>query len=27
VDEDAEVEAKVRKQVSTLVERFPLYAD
>ncbi|GLK67440.1 serine hydroxymethyltransferase [Hansschlegelia plantiphila] len=27
VEEDAEVEAKVRKQVSSLVERFPLYAD
>ena len=27
VEEDAEVEAKVRKQVSELVERFPLYAD
>lgn len=26
VEEDAEVEAKVRKQVSALVERFPIYA-
>ncbi|MFD1702112.1 serine hydroxymethyltransferase [Methylopila henanensis] len=27
VDEDSEVEAKVRGQVASLVERFPLYAD
>ena len=27
VDEDSEVEAKVRGQVAALVERFPLYAD